>query len=192
MPAFPVPVHVVVVHPWRDTPKGELSLLLDPEEPGLHLARLPEEELLESGEVLEAVDEQALLTEVSLHTSPDERVPEVAQRVAELLFEHMPTWLEDRLTELLNGIHGFGTSRNPRGPAGKAGMDHPLAPIGVWGPAVEKVQGAVRERKFSSWDDVEARLDPVVVASIEDDAPEALARDVLGVSEPKVLLKEPM
>lgn len=182
-------MHLVVLHPWRKAPKGELSLLLDPGEPSLHLGLLPGDADPEPGE---PASQAQVLTDVTLHTSPDERVPDVAAATAELLFETMPDWLEQRLLELLNGIHGFGTSRNPRGPAGKTGMDHPLAPIGIWGPGVEKVGREVRRSRFDSWKDVQARLDPVVLSSIQDDAPEALRNDILDVREPRILLREPL
>lgn len=180
----------LVVHPaWRDGPKGEISVLLDPEAPQLKLAILPEALTPEAGE---AVEDAEVLADMTLHTSPDDRVPELAQTTAELLFEAMPAWLEERLLELVNGIHGFGTSRNPRGPAGKTGMDHPLAPLGIWGPAIEKLGREVRRGRFGSWEELTSRLDPVVVASIEDDAPDALRDDILGVREPRILLREPL
>lgn len=185
-------MHLVVVHPWREAPKGEITLLLDPEAPSMHLGMLPEDADPATGDPVEAGDGVEILTDVTLHTSPDDRVPEVAETVAELLFEEMPAWLEERLLELLNGIHGFGTSRNPRGPAGKTGMDHPLAPIGVWGPAVDKVGREVRRGKFESWEDLTSRLDPVVTSSLEDDGPDALRDDILGVRDPKILLREPL
>lgn len=182
-------MHLVVHHPWREGPKGKITVLLDPEAPTLALARLPEDASPSQGDVAEDAE---ILATMTLHTSHDDRVPEVAETVAELLFETMPGWLETRLLELVNGIHGFGTSRNPRGPTGKTGMDHPLAPLGIWGPAIEKIGREVRRGRFESWEELTSRLDPVVVASIEDDAPTALRDDILGVREPRILLREPL
>lgn len=189
MPTYVPSVHVVVRHPWRETPKGEVTLLLDPHEPALILGILPENGEPSLGEAVDGVE---TLSQVNLHRSPDERVPDVAADVAQLLFDAMPAWLDERLIKLLNGIHGFGTSRNPRGPAGKSGMDHPLAPLGIWGPAIDKVGREVRRGRFESWADARARLEPVVTSSIEDATPEALRDDILGVREPRILLREPL
>lgn len=180
---------LVVLHPWRSAPKAELTLVLLPEEPELRLAVLPEDASTEPGA---AVEPEELLGVFTLHRSPDERVPTVAKRVAELLVSYRPAWLEARVLELLNNVHGFGTSRNPRGPAGRAGMDHPLAPLGIWGAFVEQLGREVRRGRFGSWEELEERVNPMLAGSIQDTLPGTLRDDLLGVAEPRVLLREPI
>ncbi len=180
---------IVVLHPWRESPKGELTLVLLPEEPELRLAFLPEHTSTEPGA---EVEPENLLGTFTLHQSPDDRVPAVAEQVARILMEHKPAWLEKRLLELLNNIHGFGTSRNPRGPGGKMGMDHPLAPLGLWGPSIEKVSREVRKGRFETWEQMEARLEPMVTQPMQEAIPQVLRDDILGVSQPKMLLREPL
>lgn len=182
-------MHLVVLHPWREGPKGPITLLLDPDEPSLHLGLVEAPDEASPGD---AVEDAEVLGAFTLHRSPDDRVPEVAQAVAELLADRMPAWLEDRLLELLNNIHGFGTSRNPRGSAAKMGADHPLAPLGIWGPAIEKIGREVRRGRFETWEGVLARLEPVVHVSIEEAIPQVLRDDVLGARKPQMLLPEPL
>lgn len=192
-------MHVVVHDPWRETPKGELTLLLDPDEPSLHLARLKRDGPVGEGDAgfgtgdpveKDRIDE--LVGPFTLHRSPDDRVPDVAETVAGILAETKPAWLEDRVLELLNNIHGFGTSRNPRGAAAKAGADHPLAPLGLWGPTIDQVGRAVRKGRFEAWEELRERLEPMAWGSIEEALPEVLRDDILGVRTPRMLLREPL
>lgn len=180
---------LTVVHPWRKTPKGDLTLLLDPAEPELRLGKLGQGADPEPGD---EVEPEVLLGVFTLYQSPDDRVPAVAEQVADLLARARPAWLEDRLLELLNNIHGFGTSRNPRGPSGQAGMDHPLAPLGLWGPMIEQVGREVRKGKLTSWDELEQRLEPMVWQSLREAIPQVLRDDILGARKPQMLLREPL
>ncbi len=182
-------MHLVVVHPWRETPKGDLTLLLDPDEPCLHLGRAPASVEVETGQ---SVEPDEIVGRFTLHKSPDERVPEVAETVAEMLAEARPAWLEDRVLELLNNIHGFGTSRYPRGQAAKAGMDHPLAPLGLWGPTIDQIGQEVRKGRFQAWEELRERLEPMAWGSLEEALPDVLRDDILGVRTPRMLLREPL
>lgn len=185
---------LVVHHPWRQAPKGELSLLLDPQEPELRLGLLPDETDPATGAEIGDPDAAGvdLLGTFTLHKSPDDRVPEVAETVAGMLAEAKPDWLVDRVLELLNNIHGFGTSRNPRGAAAKAGADHPLAPLGLWGPTIDQVGRAVRKARFEAWEELRERLEPMAWQSIEEALPQVLRDDILGVRTPRMLLREPL
>ncbi len=182
-------MYLAVHHPWRSGAKGDLTLLLDPNEPELRLGFLPEDTEPEPGDEVEPTK---VLGEFTLHRSPDDRVPDVAETVAQVLVDQRPAWLEERLLELLNNIHGFGTSRNPRGPGGKMGMDHPLAPLGVWGPNIEQVGREVRAGKFTSWEGMRERVGPQVYQPIREALPKALRDDVLGASSPQILLRKPL
>lgn len=188
-------MYVLVLHPWRETPSGELSIVADPAVPSLHLVKLSDK----SGtEPRDPADVAEVVGAFTLSRSPDPRAPEVAVTVADVLAEAWPAWLERRLLELLNNIGGLGRARSAgnyraamrtmdRG--APDALDHPLAPLGVWGPFVEQVTREVRKGRLSSWEEATKRLDPALVQSIQDAVPGVLRDDLLG-RVPRMLMKE--
>ena len=189
---------MVLVHPWRESKAGAVTLGLEHDPLRLVLVRLPEGAEASAGE---EVADAALIGPFTLHRSPDERVPEVARECASAIVEAWPRWLESRILELMNGIGGLGRARSVGShraamrrmdKGGPVEPDHPLQPLGIWGPYVEAVTREVRKGRFRTWEEARERLDPALIASIEGAIPAVLHDDMLGLSMPRMLLREPL
>lgn len=184
-----------IAHPWRSTPTGEVTLALDVTKPSFHLVAAK----TEAPTVGEPVEVERVIGDFTLHRSPDERVPEVGLVAGRVLAKAMPAWLEVRLLELLNGIGGLGRATSNarhrmamRSASGPMDMDHPLAPLGIWGPYVGQVTGAVRKGRFKDWEEVRSRLDASLIQSMSEGMPKVLQLDMLGVRTPRMLIREPL